>query len=86
MPQANIPANVILTASTAHAILLHSKIHLQGGVQFPTGSYSLRAFGMNRCNSDTDGIVRMKEESMLRGYVLGVFFRPPKGAFHESEQ
>lgn len=29
---------------------------------------------MNRCNSDTDGTVRMKEDQTLRGRVLGAFF------------
>ena len=86
MPQANIPANVILTALPAHAILLHSKIYLQGGVQFPTGSYSLRAFGMNRCNSDTDGIVRMKEDQALRGMSSGRFFALRKEKIMETKR
>ena len=56
-------------------------------MRVPTGSDSLRASGMNRCNSDTDGIVRMKEESMLRGIIpRGIFFRPPGGERYESEE
>jgi len=35
---------------------------LQGGVQFLTGGKVREPQGMNRCDSGTDGIVRMVED------------------------
>ncbi len=49
----------------------------RGGVKFSTGGESPRASGLNRCNSGTDGIVRMKEsENKCDLAVLRAYLRP----------
>ena len=46
---------------------------LQGRVKFPTGGIVRERNALNRCNSDTDSKVWMKEDvSMLRFYALSV--------------
>lgn len=46
-------------------------------MQFPTGGIVRKPQGMNRCNSDTDGTVRMKEDKKGSGGLsFRVFFIP----------
>ena len=45
----------------------------QGGVKFSTGGKVHAPYGMIRCNSETDGIVRMKETWRFCVYALTVF-------------
>ncbi len=47
------------------------KTNSQGRVQFPTGGDSPRLpdyQGLNRCNSGTDGKVRMEEETVMAAW------------------